>query len=68
MIREEKLVYAENIEHFIDQAMQAGVEGWARVSTGELAESVMSNYWKMTCERFVAEPVIPAVTPAKKAK
>lgn len=59
MSREERVVFAENIEHFIDQVIEAATEGFVRVPTGELAFAVETNYWKMTMFRESVETEEP---------
>jgi hypothetical protein len=65
MSQEYTVVYAENIDHFMDQVIELAVEGWVRVPTNELAFAVETNFWKMTMVKGEAvidvEPEEPAV-------
>jgi hypothetical protein len=65
MSQEYKVVFAENIDHFIDQVIEHAVDGYVRVPTNELAFAVETNFWKMTMVKGEAvidvEPEEPAV-------
>ena len=73
MTLQERVVYAENVEAFVDALVEAAAEGFKPVHTGELEHAVLTNYWKLLMVREVSEPAEhkapdAVATTTKKAK
>lgn len=51
-------VQGDNIEAFMDNVIQKAQEGYTRLDTMELSMAVQTNYWVMTMQRQIEEPVV----------